>query len=650
MNKPKKFFTIGMVLCILFTQAGFNNASDGPLFALVTDVQGVETGEKFTIRLQVNDADDIYGFEASVMYNPGVAEFVMDESLMTYDGFCMEMPDVQNGRLLIAFTRIGEAEPIRGDADLFIMKFKALQEGTIRFILEYVKTVDSGEKAQVYTAGSEVSVICGDTGTGETPAPSPTVTPSPTPSTTPGASPGPSDLPEPTGSPAPTISPAPTTSPTATPAATPTTTPTITPMPTPSAEQTATPGPTVIPSPSPGVTLDLSDKTRTSTLDDGTIETYLPESALEDIEEGLEQGGTVIIHAGRGDEVQSFNAPVELFAIVAEKQGSVTLDYGNLQIKIPGSALDIEKICRDTGVEDASGLQVNLRVTEVPAEEVEAGSDTSIVGKVFQITFEVVTQDGESMYVTSFIIPVELKIPETGERPGDYVEGTRNVYKIDVEPPQYCYTYFDGEHYVAGLTGFSQYAVLEYRGAFGDVPESHWAGNYIRVLAAKNIAEGVGNNLFNPGRYVTRAEFTKMLVKALNLKTSDYTGIFIDVPAQAWHAPYIEAAARAGIVQGTGNGRFAPDSVITREQMAVMVMNAYCYANGRNTGDIAKGYDGKLTDIGNASKWAIDSIKAAYAEKIITGTLSGVYMLAGFSQRDQAAAVIARLLERLNRL
>ena len=36
---------------------------------------------------------------------------------------------------------------------------------------------------------------------------------------------------------------------------------------------------------------------------------------------------------------------------------------------------------------------------------------------------EVVTQDGESMYVTSFIIPVELKIPETEKGP-DYVEGT----------------------------------------------------------------------------------------------------------------------------------------------------------------------------------------------------------------------------------
>ena len=82
-----------------------------------------------------------------------------------------------------------------------------------------------------------------------------------------------------------------------------------------------------------------------------------------------------------------------------------------------------------------------------------------------------------------------------------------------------------------------------------------------------------------PESDITRAEFITLLVKALNIQTYKYLGIFDDVKKDDWFRPYVEAAEISGLISEVNNSEFDPDGKMTREQMAVLIMNAYKYIN-----------------------------------------------------------------------
>ena len=92
----------------------------------------------------------------------------------------------------------------------------------------------------------------------------------------------------------------------------------------------------------------------------------------------------------------------------------------------------------------------------------------------------------------------------------------------------------------------------------------------IEALAVKGIINGMGDGSFAPYKTMTRAEYCTMVVKALELTpkaNSDHS----DVPASAWYAPFVGTASDYGIVNGIGGGKFDPNGTITYWQAAVMI-------------------------------------------------------------------------------
>ena len=93
------------------------------------------------------------------------------------------------------------------------------------------------------------------------------------------------------------------------------------------------------------------------------------------------------------------------------------------------------------------------------------------------------------------------------------------------------------------------------------------------MLASKNIIQGKTGETFAPSDDITRAQFAALLSRALNLPKQPYAATFSDVSTANWAAQDIEAANRAGIVQGE-KGKFNPNAKITRQQMAAMIIRA----------------------------------------------------------------------------
>ena len=95
----------------------------------------------------------------------------------------------------------------------------------------------------------------------------------------------------------------------------------------------------------------------------------------------------------------------------------------------------------------------------------------------------------------------------------------------------------------------------------------------IETLAAYGVLNGMTKTTFEPAANLTRAQFAKIVVGALNL-TPEYRGTFKDVAQSAWYAPYVDTAAAYGIVNGVGDGKFNSDGAITVQEAAAMTARA----------------------------------------------------------------------------
>ncbi|MBR2476786.1 MAG: S-layer homology domain-containing protein [Clostridia bacterium] len=116
--------------------------------------------------------------------------------------------------------------------------------------------------------------------------------------------------------------------------------------------------------------------------------------------------------------------------------------------------------------------------------------------------------------------------------------------------------------------------------AFPDVAEDADYSSAVNTLAALDIIGGDDQGNFNPDNTITRAEVTKIICEMQGLKGDASKGatIFTDVAADHWASGYINMATNMGIVNGMGDGTFAPDAPVTYEQVVKMIVVALGYA------------------------------------------------------------------------
>ena len=151
-----------------------------------------------------------------------------------------------------------------------------------------------------------------------------------------------------------------------------------------------------------------------------------------------------------------------------------------------------------------------------------------------------------------------------------------------------------------------------------DVPAS-WAEPYIERLKTKIAMPYFLLEDF--GRPITRDAFTALVVNTYEalaepLAPPYYTVSFSDIIGNAY-AIHINKAHALGLVDGVGDGLFAPGDTLTREQMAKMLCDLVSLVEGT---DIPETPEAGYADDGEASPWAASYI--AYCRQ--TGILAGV--------------------------
>ena len=129
-----------------------------------------------------------------------------------------------------------------------------------------------------------------------------------------------------------------------------------------------------------------------------------------------------------------------------------------------------------------------------------------------------------------------------------------------------------------------------------ETPVAEHKGNLLETTVHRTYISGYPDGSFGPEKYITRAESAAMFYGLLKDQTAGSTGNFADVSADAWFAKSVNTLAALGIVEGHGNGRFEPDSYITRAEFAAIISKFAEARSGENRfSDVADthwGYSG----------------------------------------------------------
>lgn len=175
---------------------------------------------------------------------------------------------------------------------------------------------------------------------------------------------------------------------------------------------------------------------------------------------------------------------------------------------------------------------------------------------------------------------------------------------------------------------------------YSDIAEYGWAKDAINTLAQEEIMGGIGNGKFAPNQNLTREQAAKLIVLAFDFESTMKTNKFSDCDIDEWYYPYVTAASANGIVKGITRTEFGVGSFITRQDMAVMLDRALML-KGLASGSTAH----SLTDMDSVDDYAKDSVVTLAAMGIINGMEDGSFCPHNRITRAEAAVMLARILD-----
>ena len=242
-------------------------------------------------------------------------------------------------------------------------------------------------------------------------------------------------------------------------------------------------------------------------------------------------------------------------------------------------------------------------------------------------------------------------IPATGPHTHVWDEGTVTVAPTETTPGVRTYT--------CTVCGQTRTEIIPATGSavcpggaacpsfpFRDVPApSNWAHEGIDYCVRHGLMSGFDATTFSPDTVSTRAQIV-MILYNLSGDTTDYSKYYVpftDVRPSTWYYNAVAWGYDKDIVAGMSTTTFAPDGLITREQMAVLL---YGY-----TEKYAPAYLGgaaslnSFPDAASVSNWAYAAMSWAVGNGLISGIASnGADYLApsGGATRAQIAAIMMR--------
>jgi N-acetylmuramoyl-L-alanine amidase len=181
--------------------------------------------------------------------------------------------------------------------------------------------------------------------------------------------------------------------------------------------------------------------------------------------------------------------------------------------------------------------------------------------------------------------------------------------------------------------------------SFLDVPADHWAVREIEAAKDAGLVYGYGNHLYQPASPVSRDQMAVYLARALaggdeQVPPGPDEATFIDVGADHWAYRHVEYAHERDVVHGYSDGRYQPEYLLDRGQMAVFIARAVA---GGETGlaDYVPPETPTFPDV-PAESWSYKAVEYLAARALVFGYPDALYHPEYICSRDQIAVYVAR--------
>ncbi|MGN1307235.1 MAG: S-layer homology domain-containing protein [Faecousia sp.] len=241
---------------------------------------------------------------------------------------------------------------------------------------------------------------------------------------------------------------------------------------------------------------------------------------------------------------------------------------------------------------------------------------------------------------TEFKADCSYSVLVTLEAKDDYVFPIGVTPYINERPAKIVY---QGEQELKISYTFSKLLPVMPSMYFDDVKTADWFYGDVEFAYYYRLMNGVGNNKFDPNGSCTRGMIVTILYRMKGEPGHSGKNPFTDVKADQWYTDAVIWAAENGIVEGVGNGKFAPEENITREQLATILCRF------AKTEGVYKEEDCTMlvgfADQSKVSSWAADSMSWAVGVGLVGGSneKDGLYLMPqGDAQRCQVAAIFQR--------
>ena len=187
-------------------------------------------------------------------------------------------------------------------------------------------------------------------------------------------------------------------------------------------------------------------------------------------------------------------------------------------------------------------------------------------------------------------------------------------------------------------------ALAEKADDFTDVSRSDWYYQFVDYVTSKGYFNGVADKTFAPADNMTRAMFVTVLFRFDGAKGDRSQSAFTDVAPGEWYTDAINWAAANRIVDGVGDGKFAPNDPITRAQMCTMIERYLAlYKKAWKVTLPETGSVSVMVDENAIPAYALAAVKQCQRHGLVNGFEDGTFRPNELSTRAQVAAVIYRM-------
>jgi len=348
------------------------------------------------------------------------------------------------------------------------------------------------------------------------------------------------------------------------------------------------------------------------------VEVNQVEQAIEQATAGA-QVITLEVKAASGAAALNVELPAAVLEKLAAEEFGVLVETSLGAFRLSSDFLAAPEVASAL----AGGKSLSLAVaTGDGAKLAFAPAESRAVGEPIDLELRALAADGSVSKISSFSKPLLLSLSYDPAQLGNVPAAYLGLYRFNEATNSWDYRggrVDQASHTLTvGLTSFSTYAMMTYSKTFADVA-GHWAQADIELMAARHIARGVSDTQFQPNRAINRAEFAALLIRSLGLaEQQPARPTFSDNQTGSWYYGAVETARRAGLVSGYEDNTFRPLQIISREEMATMIVRALEYA-GYPAAAADEAALAGYSDASGVSSWA----KAAMAQAVQTGIIEG---------------------------